>query len=329
MRIEEVAPPTALPDGLIRIRIDEPHDPVGLSVMVGGEEAEVLGASSTVITVKVPVTDGDEIEVTDKQTAQSAQGRLKLGRVVSSELHPVANPVVDASGNVFVTFSGTRGEKVAFGVFLVDQEGETQPFLADITNPTGLAIGPDDCLYVTSRHSGEVFRSTFDKQVEKYAEGLGLATGLAFDSQGNLFVGDRGGNIYRVERDGQVEVFCELEPSVSAFHIAVDRDDCLYVTGPTLATQDSLYRVSPDGSVETYFRGLGRPQGIGFDPSGRLQVAASFRGRKGLYTFVDGMPQLTVAGPMLVGFVYSRDGGHLFCVDNSSLYRVDLNGSEP
>ena len=65
-----------------------------------------------------------------------------------------------------------------FSVFVVSPDGTKEPFLAEITNPTGMAIGPDGCLYVSSRHTGAVYRSTFDKQVDKYVEGLGLATGL-------------------------------------------------------------------------------------------------------------------------------------------------------
>jgi sugar lactone lactonase YvrE len=172
-------------------------------------------------------------------------------------LHAVANPVVDQQGNVYVTYSGARGESVPFGVFMVSSDGTKSPFLGDITNPTGLQIGPDGFLYISSRHTGTVYRSSFDKQVEKFADGLGIASGLAFDSQGSLFVGDRSGIIYRVTPDREVSVFCELEPSVSAYHLSMDGNDVLYVTGPTLATQDSIYQIAQSGEVTTFFKGLG------------------------------------------------------------------------
>lgn len=311
----------ALPDGLVRLKMEGLKDPTGLTVLVGGVAAELQGASPSTLTVRIPAASGQDVQVCNSDSARS---RLRIGHIVTSELHPVANPVVDSLGNVYVTYSGTRGEKVSFGVFIVTPDGQIQPFLGDITNPTGLAIGPDEHLYISSRHSGEVYRSSFDKRVEKYAEGLGLATGMAFDSRGNLFVGDRSGSIYKVNPDRKAELFCEIEPSVSAFHLAVDQDDHLFVTGPTLATQDAVYRISPRAETEVYFRGLGRPQGIGFGPDGDLQVAASYRGRKGLYRFADRTPHLSVAGPMLVGFAYSPDRRYLYCVDNSSLFQIEL-----
>ncbi|HSR54217.1 MAG TPA: gluconolaconase [Acidobacteriota bacterium] len=321
MEILEISPPVALPGGRVRLSMEGLDDPSQVSVWVGGLQADLMGASKTALTFRLPPADSGEIEVRGKLAARA---RMKIGVILNDELHPVANPVVDRRGNVYTTYSGARGEEVSFGVYQVSPDGTTRPFLADIVNPTGLAIGPDQRLYVSSRHSGEIFRSTIDKRVERFAEGLGLATGLAFDSQGNLYVGDRGGTIFRLSPQAEAEPFCQLEPSVSAFHLAFDPDDRLYVTGPTLATQDAIWRIEADGTPEVIFRGLGRPQGIGFDPDGQLQVAASFRGQKGLYSMVDGQPRLSISGPMLVGFAYDDERGYLYCADNSTLYRVDL-----
>jgi sugar lactone lactonase YvrE len=205
-------------------------------------------------------------------------------------------------------------------VFRVSPEGEVEPFLADIVNPTALAIGPDKCLYVTSRHLGIVYRSTYDKQVDKFAGDLGVATGLAFDSAGNLIVGDRNGKVYRIHSDGEREVLCTLEPSVSAYHIAVDETDSCFISGPTLSTRDSIYRVSPRGAVSVYFRGFGRPQGMAFDRHGNLQVAASYKGRKGIFTIRDGVVEQTIAAPMLIGLAYDRPHNRLYIVNSSSLF---------
>lgn len=312
----------ALPCGIVRVEVEQRGRKPAASVDVGGVPAGILGASPRALTVRIPEECESGIVVHNQGKATAD---LKVGRVVASELHPVANPVVDSLDNVYVTYSGARGEKVVFSVFVISADGIKEPFLAEITNPTGMAIGPDECLYVSSRHTGAVYRSTFDKQVEKYVEGLGLATGLAFDSQGNLFVGDRSGLIYRVSPDRELSMFCELEPSVSAYHLVVGPDDSLYVTGPTLATQDCIYRIEPKGVQEVFFKGLGRPQGLAFDPSGNLQVAASYRGRKGLFTLRDGTPELTVSGPMLVGLAYNQEGSRLYLVDSSRLYQIELN----
>ncbi len=321
MKVISVTPQIALPGGVVRVELEGTVDPGQVEVEVGGVEAEVVGASPSRLTIKVPEDAESGISVHGEE---EAQGDLIVGQRIDGEVHSVSNPVVDAKGDVYVTFSGARGEKVAFSVYVVHPDGEQEPFLAEITNPTGLAMGPDGCLYITSRHTGTAYRSTLDKQVEKYADGLGLATGLVFDSMGNLLVGDRSGTIRRVSPKKELSELCHLEPSVSAYHLAIDDQDRLYVSGPTLSTQDSVYRISPSGEVESLFRGFGRPQGLALDPRGRLQITASFRGRKGVFTLHNGVPEWTVSGPMLVGLAYSPDGKLLYLTDNSSLYRVEL-----
>ncbi|MFQ5738882.1 MAG: gluconolaconase [Acidobacteriota bacterium] len=320
MRIQSVTPAIALPGGIIRVELEGLKHPIGVEVDVGGVQAELVAASTEVLTVRIPPGAGEGIRVVGEVGEATAD--LKVGRLIASEFHAVANPVVDSFGNVYVTLSGARGEKVPFGVYVVHPDGTRQPFLADITNPTAMAIGPDHCLYVTSRHTGVAYRSTFDKQVEKYVDGLGLATGVVFDSRGNLLVGDRGGRIFKVKPTREVSVVCELEPSVSAYHLAIGEGDVLYVTGPTLSTQDSIYRVSPEGEVEVFFKGLGRPQGLAFDRTGDLQVVASYRGKKGVCTFRNGKPEWTISGPMLVGLAYNEDKSLLYLVDNTNLYGV-------
>ena len=307
----------------MRVEMAGLEEPLGIQVQVGGVAAEIVAASASALTVRIPEKGGDGLVV---HNGDHGSTQLKVGRVLASELHSVANPVLDSLGNVYVTYSGVRGEKVPFSVFVVYPDGTKHPFLAEVVNPTGLAIGPDDCLYISSRHNGTVYRSTLDRQVEKYADGLGVATGLVFDSQGNLLVGDRSGKIYKISSSRETSVLCELEPSVSAYHLAFgSNDNTLFVTGPTLATHDCIYSVSPSGRVQVFFKGLGRPQGLGFDSQGNLQVVASWRGRKGLYTFKSGSPELIVAGPMLVGFAYSWAQNVLYLVDSFNLFRIDLS----
>ena len=111
---------------------------------------------------------------------------------------------------------------------------------------------------------------------------MGVATGIAFDSEENLYVGDRSGTIFKISRSRQIYVFATLEPSIAAYHLAFGPEDYLYVTGPTTSSFDSVYRVSNAGEVETFFRGVGRPQGLAFDAEGRLYVAASLAGSRGI-----------------------------------------------
>ena len=117
---------------------------------------------------------------------------------------------------------------------------------------------------------GEVYAVGRDGSRSVFATGLGIATGIAFDAKGLMYVGDRSGTVYRVKDIGETETFAVLEPSVAAYHLAFGPDERLYVTAPGLASHDAVFAIDKKGDVTTYFRGFGRPQGLAFDKGGNL-----------------------------------------------------------
>jgi sugar lactone lactonase YvrE len=135
---------------------------------------------------------------------------------------------------------------------------------------------------------------------------MGVATGIAFDAAENLYVGDRSGTIFKIAKDRQIFVFATIEPSVSAYHLAFGPSGDLFVTGPTTSSFDSVYKIDAHGSVSTFFRGLGRPQGLAFDVQGNLYVAASLSGKRGIVKISpDAKASLEVAGQGLVGLAFA------------------------
>ena len=88
------------------------------------------------------------------------------------------------------------------------------------------------------------------------------------------------------------------KPSVSAYHLAFGPNGDLFVTGPTTSSFDSVHKIDSHGSVSTFYRGLGRPQGLAFDIDGNLYVAASLSGKRGIVKITpDAKASLEVAGP--------------------------------
>ena len=158
------------------------------------------------------------------------------------------------------------------------------------------------------------------------AEDLGVPCGLAFDSQGRLFVGDRTGRIYCLDPDGSRREFATLPQSVSAYHLAIDADDNLYVTGPTLAMRDPVYRITREGAVGILLKGFARPQGLAFGREGDLWLAAAFGGKKGIFRYEMNAKKLVhhVAGPMLVGLAINSED--MILADGGSVYSVPLSG---
>jgi sugar lactone lactonase YvrE len=58
--------------------------------------------------------------------------------------------------------------------------------------------------------------------------------------------------------------------------------------------------------VSTFYRGLGRPQGLAFDVAGNLYVAASLSGKRGIVKISpDGKARIEVAGQGLVGLAFA------------------------
>ena len=249
-----------------------------------------------------------------------------IGRKLATDLHPVANPAFDPEdGSLFVTRSGSRGEELPVTLFRIDVSGEVIEYSGDIPNPTGIAFSPEGEMFVTSRLDGTVYRVNPFKDAVAFARNLGVATGIAFDSNGVLYVGDRSGTIFRVNGIGEEKTFAQLEPSVSAYHLAFGPEDHLYVTGPTVTSFDCIWRVNKDGEVDVFYKGLGRPQGLAFDQEGNLYVAASLRGRRGIVRISPNGEEasLVVAGVNLVGLAFSSIG-EMAVVSIDSVYSLPM-----
>jgi sugar lactone lactonase YvrE len=242
----------------------------------------------------------------DTGSAVSAPVSVFVGITMAESLHPVANPALDAAGNVYATFSGGRGQQVPVSVYKVDRDHVVRPFLKDVMNATGLAFDREDLLYVSSRHEGTIYQVTPDGRRSTYAEGMGVATGMAFDDEQNLYVGDRSGTVFKINRNHQIFVFATLEPSVAAYHLAFGPDRYLYVTGPTTSSFDHVYRISAAGEVSSFYRGLGRPQGLAFDAAGDLYVAASLAGERGVVKLTpEAKAEVVVSGYGIVGLAFT------------------------
>jgi outer membrane protein assembly factor BamB len=262
-------------------------------------------------------------------TARSNALPLRVAVPLIDTVHPVANPAVDADGNIFVMFSGPRGEKVDVSIFRVDRDFQVRPFVRDLLNVSSLAFDRDGFLYASSRAEGTVYRISPEGEITTFAEGMGIATGLAFDKDGNLFVGDRSGTIFKIARgvagkSGEIFVFATLEPSIAAYHLAFLDDGTLLVTAPTTDSHDVIYAIDPAGDATIFYRGLGRPQGLAVDVEGNVYVAASLAGRRGIIRIDKSRnAELVLAGDDLIGLAFLEDGLAALTT-RSALFHVEM-----
>ncbi|MGA7295444.1 MAG: IPT/TIG domain-containing protein [Terriglobales bacterium] len=322
--IEAISPVYALPGGEIRIvgKSLRPHELLRPSVRFGEIEASVLISSDDFVVARVPEGAASGSVVVGANGQISNPQSINVAVPVADNLHPVANPALDREGNIFVTFSGSRGQKTPVSIFKIDTNYHVKPFLSDMMNATAIAFDREGQMYVSSRHDEAVYKVAPNGTMSTYAEGMGTATGIAFDRDENLYVGDRSGTIFKIARDRQIFVFATLEPSVSAYHIAFGPGGDMFVTGPSTSSYDNVYKVDPHGTVSIFYRGLGRPQGLALDIEGNIYVAASLAGKRGIVKITpQGKASLEVSGQGLVGLAFAP-GKSAILATNSAVHHI-------
>jgi sugar lactone lactonase YvrE len=324
-KIESVKPGAALPGGEVSIRgtgfnVRNHNRP---QVHFGSAQGSLVVAADNFLIARVPEgAYGGHVRVL-MGSVESAAYPMSLGVQVADNLHPVANPAVDAEGNVYVTYSGQRGQKVPVSLYKVTANNSVKPFITSLLNPTGLAVDREGNLFVSCRNDGTIHKVTPDGRSSEWIEGMGIATGIAFDKEGSLFVGDRSGTIFKISADREIFVFATLEPSMAAYHLAFSPTGDLYVSGPTTSSFDRVYRITPAGDVEAFFRGLGRPQGLAFDRRGNLYVAASLGGRRGIVRITpQAQAEIVATGANIVGLAL-LPSHRAFIATNNALFSLD------
>lgn len=329
-RIVALDPPAAIPGGEMLIHC------AGLGTdgsrlqacLFDGVPAHLTASSPRRVMVQVPdeVAGGNTVLTLDHGNGSGPSAACLIGQKLAGDLHPVANPAFDPDdGALFITRSGSRGQQLPVTLFRIDAAGEVSEFSGDIQNPTGIAFDADGRMFVTNRADGIVCRVDQFREATPFVSELGTATGIAFDRHGDLFVGDRSGTIFRVDRNGFATAWAEIEPSVSAFHLAFGPEGDLYVTGPTVSSNETVLRIDQLGTVSVFFRGLGRPQGLAFDKAGNLYVAASYRGRRGIVRIdpAGNRAEMAVAGMNVVGLAFGRNG-EMAVATNEAVYLVPM-----
>jgi len=324
-RIERVSPGAAIPGGEVTL-LGSGFASRGAAkpvVRFGEAECGLSLVSPNRIVARMPEGAFGGLVSIETGGQRSEPFPFAMALQIADNLQPVANPAVDFDGNIYVTFSGPRGQRVPVSLYKVTANFNVKPYVTSLLNPSGLALDRAGNLFVSCRNDGTVHRVTPDGRTEEWIEGMGVATGVAFDSEENLYVGDRSGTIFKISPSREIFVFATLEPSVAAYHLAFHPDGELYATGPTTSSFDRVYRISKNGEVTTFFRGLGRPQGLAFDKDENLYVAASYSGRRGIVRITpQGRAELVLAGSQIVGMALLPTGRAMIVTVNA-LFSLD------
>jgi len=329
-RIDDIVPAAALP--LAEVELIGVHlgpfsfgqSAVLPAVLVDGHPAHVSMSRPTRLAIRVPEDASTGLTEVRNPSGASNLAPLRVARQLSGDLHPVTNPAVSRSGMIYATISGPRGKLTPISIVRISPDGRGTPFVTGILNATGLAFNPDGDLFVTSRAEGNVYRVDASGEHTVYTEGMGVATGAVFDADGNLFVGDRSGTIFKIDPQRRIFVHATLEPSVAAYHLAAGADGTLFVTAPSLSSNDAIWVIDSHGETRAWFRGLGRPQGLAISKDGDVYLAACLHGRRGLVRVTPtGDATLVLAGTNLIGVAFSPLGTTVLAT-HDAIYDVDL-----
>ena len=189
---------------------------------MGGVAARLDLARESLLMARVPtgaITGMVTLEVNGYESNGIA---FEVGARIAQNLHPVANPAIDAAGNLYVTLSGSRGQKVPVSVYKISPRGILTPFAHDIVNPTGMAFGPAGEIYISSRFDGQVYRVTAEGTSSVFARVWGWRLELPSTLRDISTSGIGMEPIHRINQQGMGTIFATLAPSVAAFHLAFD-----------------------------------------------------------------------------------------------------------
>lgn len=322
-RLDRISPRAAIPGGSFEVTgahllADHPDIAPLPEAFLGQITASLDLARPTRALVRVPPGAISSDLSLRRNGAVSNALHANIAVPMVEDLHMISNPAVDTDGNLFAMVSGPRGEQVPVSIFRIARDLQVTPFIRDLMNVSALAFDREGYLYASSRAEGTIYRISPEGAISTFAEGMGIATGIAFGPDGSLFVGDRSGTIFKISSGSklgshgadahatratplssamqsagsaatpgaagipEVFVFATLEPSVAFYHLCFRTDGVLLVTAPTTSSNQPIYAIDPDGATTIFFRGLGRPQGMAFDLEGNLYVAASLRGQRGI-----------------------------------------------
>lgn len=113
---------------------------------------------------------------------------------------------IDAGGTLYVSDTGDMQAGGKGAIYAIAPDGKVTLVISEseapqIKSPNGLLIEQPGTLLVADFATGELLRLTLaSKKVEKLADGLGGADGLAMDAQGRLFISDwKGGRVFKFD----------------------------------------------------------------------------------------------------------------------------------
>ena len=177
-----------------------------------------------------------------------------------------------------------------------------------------------------SQNNGVIAKFNGGTVGTSFASGLGLPTGIAFDTAGNLFISELSHRrIMKASPSGAVSVFA-ASGLLQAVCIAFDRAGNLYAADQGDAT---IVKFTPNGVRSVFARaGVGWVTGMAFDAADNLYTANSEDGTIVKFTPSGGRSVFAYTGAPFMGGLAFDSAGNLFLAE-PSLYGSQISKFTP
>jgi sugar lactone lactonase YvrE len=202
------------------------------------------------------------------------------------------------ANDIYVPLGGT--------IYRVDTNGTASVFVSGLSNgATGVAFARSGHLYAKSG-AGAIHRIDTNGVVSTFVQSSLLSGGgaLAFDSKGNLYVGNDGNrNVLKITPDGNVSEFAPstMFTTETPFFagLACDSSDSVYIS---TWNDHSILKIDTNGISSVFYQGdeSFAASGLAIDASGNL-YAASFTSARILKITPRGEVSTLAAGAGLLG----------------------------
>ena len=137
-------------------------------------------------------------------------------------------------------------------------------------------------LFFADQPANHVIQWAPGHQPETYLDDAPGASGLAFDTQGRLYVSEsRARRVVRVDQKKRVQTIAEKYQGKrlnAPNDLVVRKDGNVYFTDPAFGYQEDtreldfygVYRITPHGELDLVAKSSSRPHGIALAPNGRI-----------------------------------------------------------
>src|SRR5262249_33394803 len=124
--IEAIEPSASLPGGEVRIigRALKPPQLARPEVSFSGVRGSIVVSSEDFVIARVPSGAKSGAVTVHSNGPRSNAREQKTAQPTAETLHPVPTPAIDHDGNIYVTYSGSRGQKVPVSIYRIDTNYE-------------------------------------------------------------------------------------------------------------------------------------------------------------------------------------------------------------